>query len=179
MTNMFPREDVLNDLDVLLVLYPGEDDSPMVNAALLITDADAALVADLPPDVEEEHAGPMPVVEVCCVTSGSFFDVIRCGDGLMAFPTAPAPVAEDGGLVGHVGVDSGMVWLGDPYYLAGEEGDLVDAILMGRPTASPRRVVTSAGSRYPPPTATVLSPPTRPSWPSISPVTPPSRTWPT
>jgi hypothetical protein len=132
MTNMFPREDVLNDLDVLLVLYPGEDDSPMVNAALLITDADAALVADLPPDVEEEHAGPMPVVEVCCVTSGSFFDVIRCGDGLMAFPTAPAPVPQDGELVGHVGVDSGMVWLGDPCYLAGEEGDLVDAILHGQ-----------------------------------------------
>ena len=130
MTNVHPRKDGLNDLDVLLVLYLGEDDSPMVNVALLITDADAALVADLPPDVKEQHAGPMPVVEVCCVTSGSFFDMIRCGDGLMAFPTSPAPVAEDGKLVGHVGVDSGMVWLDDPCYIAGRDSDaLVDSIL--------------------------------------------------
>jgi hypothetical protein len=77
-------------LDVLLVLYPGEDDSPMVNATLLVCDHGAALVAELPPDTEDEAGGRMPTAEVYCMTSQSFFDVIRCGDDLMAFPTSPA-----------------------------------------------------------------------------------------
>jgi hypothetical protein len=32
----------------------------------------------------------MPTAEVYCSTSQSFFDVIRCGDALMAFRTSPA-----------------------------------------------------------------------------------------
>ncbi len=90
MPNVAPREDGLNDLDVLLVLYPGEDDSPMVNATLLVCDNGAGLVAELPPDTHEQTSGPMPTAEVYCITSQSFFDVIRCGDALMAFPTSPA-----------------------------------------------------------------------------------------
>ena len=77
-------------LDVLLVLYPGEEDSPMVNGTLVVCDNGATLVAELPEDTEEETDAPMPTAEVYCMTSQSFFDVIRCGDGLMAFPTSPA-----------------------------------------------------------------------------------------
>jgi hypothetical protein len=83
-------KDSLNHLDVLLVIYPGEDDSPIVNATLLVCDNGAALVADLPPDTEDEAGGPMPTAEVYCLMSQSFFDVIRCGDDLMAFLTPPA-----------------------------------------------------------------------------------------
>jgi hypothetical protein len=130
MSNLTPREDGLNDLDVLLVLYPGEGDSPMVNATLVICDNGAGLVAELPPDTDEKTDAPMPTAEVYCLTSQSFFDVIRCGDDLMAFPTSPAPVTEDDELIGYVGVDSGMVWLGDPCYIAGRDSDaLVDSIL--------------------------------------------------
>ncbi len=68
----------------------GEDDSPIVNATLLACDNGAALVTELPPDTEDEAGGPMPTAEVYCITSQSFFDVIRCGDALMAFPTSPA-----------------------------------------------------------------------------------------
>jgi len=82
-------EDGLNNLDVRLVLYPGEDDSPIVNATLLVCDNGAALVSE-PPLSTEEAGGPMPTAEVYCITSQSFFDVIRCGDALMAFPTSPA-----------------------------------------------------------------------------------------
>ena len=87
---MHPRKDGLNDLDVLLVLYLGEEDSPMVNATLRVCDNGAALVTELPPDTEDEAGGSMPTAEVYCITSQSFFDVIRCGDALMAFPTSPA-----------------------------------------------------------------------------------------
>jgi len=91
MSNVTQRPDGLNDLDVLLVLHPGEDDSPMVNARLLVCDNGAGLVACLPPDThEDEPESALPTAEVYCVTSQSFFDVIRCGDELMAFPTSPA-----------------------------------------------------------------------------------------
>ena len=82
--------DNAHDLDVLLVLYPGEDDSPMVNSTLLVCDNGAGLVDELPEDTEDEADAPMPTAEVYCITSQSFFDVIRCGDDLMAFPTSPA-----------------------------------------------------------------------------------------
>jgi hypothetical protein len=123
-------------LDVLLVPYPGEDGSPMVNATLLVCDNGAALVDELPPDTEDEAGGRMPTAEVYCLTSRSFFDVIRCGDDLMAFPTTPARRDDtaSGEVIGHVGVDSGMVWLGDPCYIAGRDSDaLVDSILADQP----------------------------------------------
>jgi hypothetical protein len=91
MNDVTQRPDGLNDLDVLLVLYPGEDDSPMVNATLLVCDNGAGLVMGLPADDDDaDPESPLPTAEVYCVTSQSFFDVIRCGDDLMAFPTSPA-----------------------------------------------------------------------------------------
>ena len=81
--------DNAHGLDVLLVLYPGEEDSPMVNATLTVCDNGAGLVAELPPDTEEGTDAPMPTAEVYCMTSQSFFDVIGCGDGLMASRRRP------------------------------------------------------------------------------------------
>jgi len=139
-------------LDVLLVLHPGEDDSPTVNATLLVCDNGAALVAELPPDTEDEAGGRMPTAEVYCMTSQSFFDVIRCGDDFMAFPTSPAlrdaddrlsrpdlSETEDaeGELLGHVGVDSGVVMIGDPCYGEGEKpGALMESIIAAAETAT-------------------------------------------
>ncbi len=144
-SNLSPREDGLNDLDVLLVLYPGEEDSPMVNATLTLCDNGAELVSELPPDTEDTAASPLPTAEVYCLMSRSFFDVIRCGDGLMAFPTSPAlrDEAARGELVGHVGVDSAVVMLGDPCYGDGEKPSalmeaIIDAAKAGDPVCTPR-----------------------------------------
>jgi hypothetical protein len=86
----------------------------MVSATLLVGDGDAGEVTNLPPDVENGPASPMPRAEVYCHTSQSFFDVIRCGDELLAFPTSPSETEDvEGELLGHVGVDSGVVMIGD------------------------------------------------------------------
>jgi hypothetical protein len=62
----------------------------MVRATLLVCDNGAALIAELPPDPDEDPKSPIATAEVYDMTSQSFFDVMRCGEDLMAFPTSPA-----------------------------------------------------------------------------------------
>jgi len=130
----------LRTLDVLLVQYRDPADLPtLVPTTLVIDTADAARVDDLPEYVDPEESGePLPSVGVTDrPIHGGRYEIEMDGTDCIAFPIDEDEEDEDDArseVIGHVGVDSGMVWLGDPCYIAGRDSDaLVDSILGDQP----------------------------------------------